>query len=106
MAKYYVESGTLKLVIQADDPFQASLWAVSRALQQVMLSAGQNQERSQQIHREKPPDTEFLVLGRDFRVNEVGFGHDLCKCIETADLVAQWGQLMATLNRIENKCPA
>ena len=47
MAKYYVESGTLKLVIQADDPLQASLWAVSRALQQVILSPRQDSEDSQ-----------------------------------------------------------
>ena len=106
MAKYYVESGTLKLVIQADDPLQASLWAVSRALQQVILSPRQDSEQSQQGSREKPPDTEFLVLGRDFRVNEFGFGHDRCTTIETADLVTQWGQLMTTLNRIEKKCPA
>ena len=106
MAKYYVESGTLKLVIQADDPLQASLWAVSRALQQVILSPRQDSEESQRRHREKPPDTEFLVLGRDFQVNEFGFGRDRCTTIETADLVTQWRQLMPTLTRIEKKCPA
>ncbi|MEE3369854.1 MAG: hypothetical protein VX346_10965 [Planctomycetota bacterium] len=106
MAKYYVESGTLKLVIQADDPLQASLWAVSRALHQVILTPQQDSAQSPYGPRKKPPDTEFLVLGRDFRVNEFGFGNDRCTTIETADLVTQWGQLMATLNRIEKKCPA
>ena len=36
MAKYYVQSGTLRCVVSAENPRRAALWAVHRAMQQIM----------------------------------------------------------------------
>ena len=97
MAKYYVESGKLQLVIQADNPYQASLWAVSRALNQIFLDP----DRNPVADAAQPAGAEFLLLDQELRVNEFGFGHTPFTGIETGPLVSQCGQLMAALRRIE-----
>ncbi|MAV37161.1 MAG: hypothetical protein CMJ59_17090 [Planctomycetaceae bacterium] len=104
MAKYYVESATLELVIQADDPYQASLWAVSRALQQIFLDPERNPAGDNGLPVQ-PAGGDFLLLDQELRVNEFGFGHTPYSSIETAPLVSQCGQLMSALRRIEKEGP-
>ena len=104
MAKYYVESATLELVIQADDPYQASLWAVSRALQQIFLDPERNPAGGNGLPVQ-PAGGDFLLLDQELRVNEFGFGHTPYTCMETAPLVSQCGQLMSALRRIEKEGP-
>ena len=55
MAKYYVESGTIQLVTDADDDRGAALWALHLCLEQVLplcpddpLTAGEKDQRIRQ----------------------------------------------------------
>ena len=40
MSKYYVQSGTMRTVVQAETTRKAALWAVHQAMQQVLPMEG------------------------------------------------------------------
>jgi hypothetical protein len=100
MAKYYVQSGTLKAVIAADDEQKAALWAVHRAMQQIVplyddptLSPGQ---KSAVAAAEG-----LLVLGDSIDLSQQGFDRPDRMRLPTADTVIQWHQLMVALSKLE-----
>ena len=72
MAKFYVQSGTLRMVIQADDARKAALWAVHKAMQQILplydddsLTASQKRQSALRCGHD--------VLGNEISLSELGF---------------------------------
>jgi len=105
MAKFYVESGTLQLVVDADDARGAALWAVHRCLEQVLpicpddpLSPDQKEQRLRQRG--------CYVLEPTIRTSEQGFGRDDAQTHPTAELVQEWQQLMAALSNLQSHLEA
>ncbi|MHC2069152.1 hypothetical protein ACYFX5_16900 [Bremerella sp. T1] len=99
MAKYYVESGSLKLVIDAADARRAALWAVHRALEHILP----NEE--EELDVDNLPEVEpvgTMVLGDAIRLSERGFENNDTVQFETLDVVAEWSQLMSALSNMEN----
>ncbi len=87
MSKYYLQSGTLRVVISAEDEMRAALWAVHRAMQQIvplyedeLLSP---EEKSQFAALEG-----LVVLGDDIFISEQGF--DRADALQFATLKS-WG---------------
>jgi hypothetical protein len=102
MAKYYVESGTAQMVTEADDPRGAALWTLHRCLEQIMpvcpddpLTAEKKAERIGQRG--------CWVLGESIRVSEQGFGRDDAGQYETAEIFAEWNQLMMAVSNLERR---
>jgi hypothetical protein len=99
MAKYYVESGTMRTIISADDPQKAALLAVHQAIGQTLPLSIDDltpEERQSQL--------EFRgvqVLGDEIRLNERGFGRDDGLRLDTYDMVIHWSQLLAALAKLE-----
>ena len=100
MAKYYIQSGTLRATLAADDTRRAALWAVHQAMQQVMpvyddpdLTA---QQKSDHVMVEG-----MLVLDGKIRLSEQGFDRDDAEQVETMDVVIEWNKLMIALDRLE-----
>ena len=84
MPKYYVESGRVRLVLDAD----TAEWAAIRAFQW-------SSDRQAEIYAEPPSDlireaeaSEFQ-LDDEITVNETGFGND-AETFETLDIAALW----------------
>ena len=102
MAKYYVESGTLQLVLEAEDPRGAALWAVHRYMEQVLPTCSEDpltpQQKDQRI-RERG----CYVLSDTIRTSETGFGSRTAEAFPTADLFVEWNQLMMAINRLERR---
>jgi hypothetical protein len=105
MAKFYVQSGTLQMVTEADDARGAALWAVHRCLEQVLpvcpddpLTPQQKSERIQQRGCE--------VLGPTVIVGERGFGVEGAETFDAADLFVEWNQLMVAMTRLERRLHA
>ncbi len=99
MAKFYVSSGTLRVVIQAEDARRAALWAVHRVMQQILpifdddeFTAHEKQRLA--MHRG------FQMLENEICVNQRGFGEEGC-LLDTFDIVAEWSKLMIALTRME-----
>ncbi len=101
MAKYYVESGTLQLVVQADDAHKAALWAVHRAMQQIVPVYDQAR-LSPEVKADIALTEGAMVLGETMTLNEVGFERTGGTEFDTADLVIEWNQLMIALTKLES----
>jgi hypothetical protein len=104
MAKFYVQSGTLKLVVHAAEADRAALWAVHKTLAQV-LPVFDDEELSP---REKQAIVAFhgaQVLDDTVRLSEVGFNRRDAEVFDTAALIAEWAQLVVALQRIEQLSP-
>ncbi|MEZ6091314.1 MAG: hypothetical protein R3C05_25520 [Pirellulaceae bacterium] len=101
MAKYYIESGTMKTVVSADDAHKAALWAVHRAMQQVVpMYDDQSVTASEKSAAAMTQGV--MVLDQRISISEVGFDRDDAQVVNTYDVVSQWNQLMVALSRLDN----
>lgn len=100
MAKFYVESGSLRLIVDAADARRAALWAVHRALEHILP----NEE--EELDVDNLPEVEpigAMVLGDAIRLSERGFENNDATHFETLDIISEWSQLMQALTRMENE---
>lgn len=102
MAKYYVESGTLQIVTEAEDARGAALWAVHTAMEQILPICPDDplkpEEKAQHIQQRG-----CYVLADKVRISERGFDRKDAVEFETADLFAEWNQLMIAVMRLEQQ---
>lgn len=100
MAKYYVQSGTLRTIVQAESSRKAALWAVHQAMQQVLPVDDQTgvdvDSKSQ-----KAACGEVSVLSGRVQISEIGFDRTDGKTLATMDVVTEWNQMVTTLDRLE-----
>ena len=100
MAKYYVQSGTMRTVVQAESSRKAALWAVHQAMQQVLPMeddpADSPASKSEHVSREG-----VAVLSQRVCVSQRGFDRDDSASLSTMEVVTEWNDLVATLNRLE-----
>ncbi|EMI23763.1 hypothetical protein [Rhodopirellula europaea] len=119
MAKFYVQSGTFRSVVAADSARKAALWAVHQVMQQVLptdddtdsLSASATNETSA---RKTSPNqatgtssdrhdgsTPVAVLDGRVRISERGYDRNDCAEMPTMEVVAEWNQMVLTLDRLQ-----
>lgn len=102
MAKYYVESGTMSLITEAEDHRGAALWAIHRCMEQVLpVCPGdpQTPEQKNQKLRERGCD----VLDEQICVSERGFAREDATRFETAEMFVEWNQLMMAMAQLERR---
>jgi hypothetical protein len=94
MPKFYVQSGNLKMVLQARDGRSAAIWAAHRTLSE-----------SLPFLCDEPADYTHLAdltrLGDTIRVSQRGFDSAHAAAFETLDIVTEWNQLLVALDRIQ-----
>jgi hypothetical protein len=100
MAKYYVQSGTLRTFVSADDPRKAALWAVHKVMQQI-LPLYDDQEMSAAEKQTRAYQRGHAVLGDELCLSELGFESAENVRFETFDVVTEWNQLMVALAKME-----
>jgi hypothetical protein len=100
MAKFYVQSGTLRTIIDSVDVDRAALWAVHQAMQQIAPFEGETEaapnEKSLHLIREG-----IIVLGDTIQISEIGFDRDDAVRIETFDAFHEWHCLAKAIERLE-----
>ena len=99
MPKYYVESGTLRCVVSADNSRSAALWAVHRAMQQI-LPLDDATDDTPENKPQRSLHSGVMVLGSTVRTSERGYG-SAGEELRTFEVVTQWNQLVNTLDRLE-----
>jgi hypothetical protein len=96
MAKFYVQSGNLELVLQAHDSKCAAIWAVHRTLSPSLPflceEAGDYLELD-----------DAGRLGDTIRVSERGFDSPGGAWFDTLDVVTEWNQLLVALDRLQER---
>lgn len=103
MAKFYVESGSLRLVVDASDARRAALWAVHRSLEHILPN------ENEELDVDNLPEVEpigAMVLGDAIRLSERGFENQDAVHYDTLDVVSEWSQLMTALTRMERELSA
>lgn len=100
MAKYYVESGTMQLVTEAEDNRGAALWAIHRCMEQVLpVCPDDPQQPSEKAH--KLHERGCYVLDNQICVSERGFGREDAARFETSEVFVEWNQLMMAIAQLE-----
>lgn len=102
MAKFYVESGTLQMVSEAEDARGAALWAVHHSLEQVLPVCPDDPLTPEQKH-ERIRQRGCDVLGTKVAVSERGFGRSDAQSFDTAELFVEWNQLLLAMARLERQ---
>ncbi len=104
MAKFYVASGNLQLVIEADNARAAAIWAVHRCLSQVLLFTAEEAEEDS-THSYESADSHYM-LGDTIAVSERGFGGADEEKLATLPVVAEWSRLLVALERLQQRLSA
>jgi hypothetical protein len=99
MSKYYVQSGSLRSVVEAESSRKAALWAVHQAMQQVLPIEEEEPAAGSDSH--KRPEKALAVLSGKLRVSQCGFDHGDATQMITMELVSEWNQMVTTLDRLE-----
>lgn len=98
MAKFYVTTGNLQLVIEADHAHAAAIWAVHRCLSQVMPFASATAEDDSLSYESAAPHRH---LGETIIVSERGFAGEDKQEFATLPVVAEWSKLLVALDRLQ-----
>ncbi len=101
MPKFYVESGTVRCIVSAENSQSAALWAVHRVMQQIM-PLDETADRTPEDKDEQAREVGVMVLGATIRTSERGYGNSDHRQHATFEVVTQWNQLVNTLDRLEN----
>lgn len=100
MAKYYIQSGTMRATLAAEDSRRAALWAVHQAMQQVLPVYDDCDLSAQQKSDHAMVEGMFVLDGK-IRLSEQGFDREDAEEMETFEVVAEWNKLMIALDRLE-----
>ena len=94
MPKFYVQSGSVEMLLQAHDSRCAAIWAVHRTLSQ-----------SLPFLCEEPEDyvavADVTRLGDTVQVSQRGFDRDDAQAFETLEIVSEWNRLLVALDRLQ-----
>ncbi|QDS92068.1 hypothetical protein FF011L_08040 [Roseimaritima multifibrata] len=101
MAKYYVQSGTVRTVVSATDSRRAALWAVHKVMQQIVPTYDDSCDSPSEKACQAQAGGMF-VLDSQIRLSEKGFDRDDCSSMETFEVVTEWNQLMVALDRLQD----
>ncbi len=94
MAKFYVQSGNLQMVLQAKDCRSAAIWAAHRTLSQSLPFLCDDAEEYLAL-------ADLTKLGETVRVSQRGFaGSDYVE-FQTLDVLQEWNRLLVALDRLQ-----
>ena len=96
MAKFYVQSGTLRAIIDSADAERAALWAVHTAMEQVMPLESEHQT----IEMFSTGPSNMIALAETIELSEVGFDRDDCLRIDTFDAFQHWNLLLKAVEKL------
>jgi len=104
MPKFYVQSGSLEMVLQAKDSRCAAIWAAHRTLGQSLPFLCE-EPVVRGSHDPAPADYTKLAdltrLGNTIRVSQRGFDRYDAAVFDTLDIVSEWNQLLVALDRLQ-----
>ena len=100
MAKFFVQSGTLRTTVQAESSRKAALWAVHQAMQQV-LPVDDCDDTSVTAKTENAASDGIRVMDESVHISQRGFGASDTKTLSTMEVVQEWNEMFAALDRLQ-----
>ena len=98
MAKFYVQSGTLRAIIDSADAERAALWAVHTAMEQVMPLESEHAT----VEMVSSGPTDMIALSETIELSEVGFDREDCLRIDTFQAFQHWSQLLKAVEKLHS----
>ncbi len=102
MAKYYIQSGSARLILDAEDSQRAVLWMVHRVLESIG-SVYEDQTLEDDRKLDSAIVESLLDLGSTIYASEQGFDREDAETFETFDIVMYWHQLMIAMSRLDQQ---
>ncbi len=100
MAKFYVQCGLSRQLIQAEDARGAALWAVHQIIEQAI-----DLESIDWMDEDEINNLELirvlLALDEQVLVSEIGFGRGEAGAFATPDIMTEWNQLIIAVSRLQ-----
>jgi hypothetical protein len=100
MAKFYVQSGTLRAIIDSSDVETAALWAVHHSLRQV-APLYDCPDMTPEFKSERAVLEGVMVLGDDIRISERGFDRPDASSVDTIEAIIEWHQWMLAIEKLQ-----
>ena len=96
MAKFYIQSGTLRAIIDSEDAERAALWAIHTAMEQVMPL--ESEQESIEIIASGP--TNMIALAETIELSEIGFDREDCLRFDTFEAFQHWNMLLKAVEKL------
>ena len=103
MAKYYVQSGSCRMVLDAQDAEAAALTAMHSRLADIAFIYDADSEFTDPQKLDQVLMQVLVELDTTVAVSEMGFDRVDASVYETFDLAVQWHQLACALIRLERE---
>ena len=100
MTKFYVQSGTVRSIVQAESARKAALWAIHQTMGQV-LPLDEPNGVGTGFPRRTESSSEVAVLSGKVTVSDHGFDSEPLSTLSTMQVVTEWNQMVMTLDRLE-----
>ena len=98
MAKFYVQSGSIRGVVDCYDSECAAVWIVNRVMEQVAPTSDEAL-----YNEDENADVGMFALDDSIRVSEQGFDRDDCEVIDTHMAFVHWHQLKRAIEAIHQQ---
>lgn len=99
MAKYYLQSGEIRVVVSAADAEAATLFVLNQTINK-LLPSDALAERRMDDNSMKYAVLCLEVLGNEFHVSEIGFGHSEVAIFDTELIFKRWCELLTAMNHL------
>ena len=101
MAKFYVQSGTLRAIIDSADAERAALWAVHTAMEQVIPL-----DSADEVLVQGNGPNNMIALAETIQLSEIGFDRGDCLQIDTFEAFQHWNQLIQAVEKLQRIFPS
>ena len=116
MAKFYVQSGSVRSVVDSVDLDRAALWAVNDVMDHALSLDGESLEED--LYKESHCGTEDFgatkmnatkpsvgsrYLGATVRISEIGFDRDDAMVVDTLEVFRDWYELFQAVSVLSAK---
>jgi hypothetical protein len=116
MAKFYVQSGSVRSVVDSVDLDRAALWAVNDVMDHALSLDGESLEGD--LYNESDCETEDFgsakldatkpiaesrYLGATVRISEIGFDRDDAMVVDTLEVFRHWYELFQAVSVLSAK---
>ena len=98
MAKFYVQSGSMRGVVDCYDSECAAVWIVNRVMNQLAPISDEAI-----YYGDDNPDVGMFALDDSIRISEQGFNRDDCEVMDTHMAFVQWHQLKRAIEAIHQQ---
>ena len=102
MAKYYIQSGEVQVVVSAVDAEGAALFVLNQTINKLLpVNAQDTRDIDDNTMRFAIQCLE--VLGDEFKISEIGFGHGEVAIFDTELLFKRWCELVCAMNQLMDR---